>query len=235
MTMRARAMPPMTRLARRGRGERGVAMFIVMMLIVMVSAAGVFVTKSSSLEIRSAGYVRQAGQTHYIAESGATSVIARLRLNCQAYVNDFLRRSALVGDSWTAGCPEVRVSASEVYRKPCYRFASSDPSIVGSGTPIFQGSSGAGTSRVPGSFGAGYLSPAFGVTVTELYGETAAAPGSDVGGSTFSETLRQSRLMIDVTGTSELDRSLAAYAVDSNNVARGAEALRAISVVLCSN
>lgn len=223
------------RATRARRGERGVAMFIVMMLIVMVSAAGVIVTRSASLEIRSAGFVRQAGQTHYVAESGATAVIARLRLNCQAYVNDFLRRSALDRTTWTDGCPEVSVSSSEVYRKPCYRFASTDPSILGSGASIFQTASGMGSTRVPGSFGAGYLSPSFGVTVTELYGETAAAPGSDVGGSTFSETIRQSRLMIDVTGTTELDRSLAAYAVDTNNVAHGAEALRAISVILCSN
>ncbi len=231
--MRERANKNMPRRAR--RGERGVAMFIVMMLIVMVSAAGVVVTRSASLEIRSSGFVRQAGQTHYIAESGATAVVARLRLNCQAYVNDFLRRSALDRDTGTTGCPEVRVSASEIYRKPCYRFASTDPSILGSGTTIFQAPSGTGAARVAGSFGAGYLSPTFGVTVTELYGETAAAPGSDVGGSSFSETIRQSRLMIDVTGTSELDRSLSAYSVDSNNVARGAEALRAISVILCSN
>lgn len=77
--------------------------------------------------------------------------------------------------------------------------------------------------------------PQFGVTVTELYGETAAAPGSDVGGSSLSDSLRQSRLMIDVTGSSELDRSLAAYSTDTNNVARGTESLRAISVILCSN
>ncbi len=224
-----------TRRLRRSRGERGVAMFIVMMLVVMVSAAGVFVTRSSSLEIRSAGYIRQAGQTHYVAESGATAVIARLRLNCQAYVNDFLRRSALTADATTNGCPEVRVSAAEVYRKPCYRFASSDPSILGSGATIFSTATGTGTARAPGSFGAGYIAPVFNATVTELYGETTPAPGSDTGGSTFADTLRQSRLMIDVTGVSELDRTLSAYSVDSNNTARGAESLRAVSVILCSN
>lgn len=219
----------------RRRGERGVAMFVVMMLVVMVSAAGVFVTRSSSLEIRSAGFVRQAGQTHYVAESGTTSVMARLRISCQSYVNDYLRRSALNGDTWTAGCPEVRVSASEVFRKPCYRFTSNDPSILGSGGTIFEAAAGSGTARAPGSFGAGYLTPAFTATVTELYGETTPAPGSDIGGSTFSDTLRQSRLLIDVTGASELDRSLSAYASDSNNVARGAEAMRAVSVIQCSN
>lgn len=230
-----KTMATRKRLLRRRRGERGVAMFIVMMLIVMVSAAGVFVTRSSSLEIRSAGYVRQAGQTHYVSESGATSVIARLRISCQSYVNDYLRRSALNGDVWTAGCPEVRVSAGEVYRKPCYRFTSNDPSILGSGGTIFDPAAGSGVSRAPGSFGAGYLTPVFQATVTELYGETTPAPGSDIGGSTFSDTLRQSRLLIDVTGTSELDRSLAAYSADSNNVSRGAEAMRAISVIQCSN
>lgn len=210
-------------------------MFIVMMLVVMVSAAGVFVTRSSSLEIRSSGFVRQAGQTHYVAESGANAVIARLRLNCQAYVNDYLRRSALDRTTATAGCPEVAVSAGEVYRKPCYRFASNDTSIVGAGLSVFEPPAGTGAARRPGSFGAGYLMPQFGVTVTELYGETAAAPGSDVGGSSLSDSLRQSRLMIDVTGSSELDRSLAAYSTDTNNVARGTESLRAISVILCSN
>jgi hypothetical protein len=161
--------------------------------------------------------------------------LARLRISCQAYINDHLRRSALNGDAWTTGCPEVRVSASEVYRKPCYRFTSNDPSILGSGATIFEPAVGAGVARAPGSLGAGYLTPAFTATVTELYGDTTPAPGSDIGGSTFSDTLRQSRLLIDVTGASELDRTLAAYAMDNNNVARGAEAMRAVSVIQCSN
>ena len=48
------------------------------------------------------GFVRQAGQTHYIAESGATSVLTRLRLNCPAFMNNALRQSALVGSSRSA-------------------------------------------------------------------------------------------------------------------------------------
>jgi type II secretory pathway component PulK len=67
-----------SQLWNRRRDERGVAMFVVMMLVVMVSAAGVFVARSSALEIRSSGFVRMAGQTHYVTESGAVAVVVDL-------------------------------------------------------------------------------------------------------------------------------------------------------------
>jgi hypothetical protein len=205
-------------------------MFIVMMIIVMVSAAGVIVTRSSSLEIRSAGYIRQAGQTHYIAESGAATVIARLRLSCPAFINPVLRNDALVGGPLTAGCPEVVVGTSELYRKPCYNFVQSDGSLLGSTTAsVFEEPSGAGVTRHPGSFGTTYITPSFRVTATELYLDATPSVGGSLDG------VQLSRLLIDVTATSTLDHSLTDYASDSTNSTHGAEELRATTVILCSH
>lgn len=213
---------------RRHRGERGVAMFIVMMLIVMVSAAGIFVAKSSSLEIRSSGFVRQAAQTHYITESGASSVLARLRTSCGSYFTQNLRTRALTGAIPAAECPQVMTSRGPV-TAPCYTFSNTDASLVGA-TPVFAAPSGSGTTRVEGSFGGGEISPTFRVQVTELSVDTAPQRGADLGDPGISAL--PSRLLIESTGLSELTG--ASFGTYSNNVTRGAESLRAITVIQCN-
>src|SRR5690242_15407483 len=70
----------------RRRGEPGMAMLLVLMLIVLVSAAGVFASKSASLEVRSSGFARQAAQTHYVAETGLVSSLDELRRDCGKYM-----------------------------------------------------------------------------------------------------------------------------------------------------
>lgn len=80
------------------------AMMLVMMLIVMVSAAGVFAAKSASLDVRSAGYVRQAAQTEYASETGLMMPIpVEMRLNCTGYLGLMLQqqRTAMGSpDAW---------------------------------------------------------------------------------------------------------------------------------------
>lgn len=208
------------------RGERGVAMFVVMMLLMMVSAAGVFVTRSSSLEIRSSGYVRQSAQTHYVAEAGASSVMTRLRTACGAYFSSDMRVQALTG---LPGCPTIATSRGPI-TPPCYTFYLTDFDSITSPQTLFSAASGTGAGRTAGSFGQGGLAPRFQVRVTELGADTSPQRGTDV--SDPSLVVLPVRLLVESEGTTELDSTL--YGTDPTNVARGTETLRAITVIPCN-
>lgn len=201
-------------------------MFVVMMLVLMVSAAGIFVAKSSSLEIRTSGFLRQAVQTHFISETGATTVLSRMRTNCSSYFTSNLRARSLSG---AAECPTVMTSRGTI-TPPCYIFMQTDFDVATTPNTIFQPATGTGSARTEGSFGAGGLTPLFRVVVTELGADTSPQVGTDL--SDPSLTVLPSRYLIESTGTTELDRT--GYGDDSNNVARGAEALRAITVIQCN-
>lgn len=217
----------MNRRRHEREGERGVAMFIVLMLVVMVSAAGVFVAKSSSLEIRSAGYVRQAGQTHYVAESGLTLGITQLRTNCRAYFTERLRRDALAGVT-IPGCERVS-TASGFLTLPCFSFSLNEFNSVYS-VPVFDIPSGSGTARLAGSFGRGFVTPAMQVRVTELSADTSPQRGSDMTNPGIMAL--PMRYEISSVGMTAMDRTV--FGSDTTNAARGEEAARAITVVQCN-
>ena len=58
------------RRARRRARQGGAIVFIVSMTIAVLASLGLFALVSASTEIKSAGYERQALQTHYLAEYG---------------------------------------------------------------------------------------------------------------------------------------------------------------------
>lgn len=213
----------------RRRGERGVAMFVVMMLVVMVSAAGVFVARSSALEIRSSGFVRMAGQTHYVAESGAVSVLAQLRRSCQSYFTPQLRQRALLGLIPQDECRPVLTSRGNV-TQPCYNFALTDFDAITSPNAVFRAATGAGTSRTEGSFGTSFIRPTFAVRVTELGADVAPQRGMDV--SSHELAAMPTRFRIEANGLTSMDPTT--FGADSTNVARSAESLRAITVIQCN-
>jgi len=67
------------RRERRARGEeRGAALFIVVLVITLLTAIGIFAARAASLVDVAAGYDRQAVQTQYLAEYGLRSSTARL-------------------------------------------------------------------------------------------------------------------------------------------------------------
>ena len=65
--------------------ERGAALFVVVMVIVLLSAIGIFSVRAASLVDVSAGHNRQAVQTAYIAEFGARAAASELVGTQQLY------------------------------------------------------------------------------------------------------------------------------------------------------
>ena len=66
------------RIVRR-HGERGAAVFVVVLVITLLASLGVFAVKASTISNRTSGYNRQLTQTHYMAELAFASTIADLQ------------------------------------------------------------------------------------------------------------------------------------------------------------
>jgi hypothetical protein len=58
------------------RGERGAAVFIVVMAIVLLTGIGVFAVRTASMVDLAAGYDRQATQTHHLSELAGRTAAA---------------------------------------------------------------------------------------------------------------------------------------------------------------
>lgn len=204
-------------------------MFVVMAMVVMVTAAGVFVSRSSSLEIRSAGFIRQATQTHYINEGGAQAALVRMRTNCPAYFNSWMRMRAMQNLVPALECPPVLTSRGNV-TPPCYNFLLNDLDLAVAPNRVFAQPTGMGTSRTEGSFGISSLVPHVQVRVTEVGADTSPQRGMDM--SDPSLQAMPMRYLFESTGTSQLDT--AGYGADTPNSARGSEQLRAVAVMRCN-
>ncbi len=56
-----------------------------MLLLVMMSAVGVFAAQATAFEVRTAGYVRQAMQTHYVSEAATMQAVEEFGQRPDAY------------------------------------------------------------------------------------------------------------------------------------------------------
>ena len=90
------------------RAERGAALFIVMMVITLLTAVGVFAVRTTSLADVAAGYNRQAVQSSYLSEYAARSVVAEMSVAPDTYLNPFNNPPAeLPNCRSTAGIPDA--------------------------------------------------------------------------------------------------------------------------------
>lgn len=69
--------------ARYGRraGERGAAIFVVVLVITMLTAIGVYAARSASLSTSASGHARQMTQTHYLTEYGMGLALSALAVD----------------------------------------------------------------------------------------------------------------------------------------------------------
>ena len=112
-----RAVPAHWRRARRRASRRGVTVFVVVLVLVMLTGLGMFAARSASLATSASGYERQMTQTHYIAEYALLATAAELSTGrLDSYINQIKQ----VPDP--AGC----TAQANVKNKTCYRFGYSD-------------------------------------------------------------------------------------------------------------
>jgi hypothetical protein len=69
---------PLFRPVRRRAPERGAAVFVVVLVVTLLSALGLFAVRSATLTNLASGYNRQATQTHYMGEYALLLMAAEL-------------------------------------------------------------------------------------------------------------------------------------------------------------
>ncbi len=79
------------RIAARARcvvraSERGAAIFIVLLVLAVLTAIGVFATRVAGLNVRSSGYDRHATQTGYVADYGTLAALEQVGPAAGSYV-----------------------------------------------------------------------------------------------------------------------------------------------------
>jgi len=118
------ASPRGKQTGRRTRGsERGAVIFVVLLVLAVLTAIGVFAAHAAGLNQRVSGYSRQATQTEFVAEYGATAVVNELSSRTGQSLMDQLKSgadtcSALAGlPDAGAGYPCYQRNAAEVARQ----------------------------------------------------------------------------------------------------------------------
>src|SRR6478735_2934515 len=113
---------------RRRRQERGVSVFIVVMVMALLTAVGIFTARATSLADLSAGYERQAVQTQYLAQYGMLATVATYGSDPQTYFD--MMTKGLANPSLDSGQEQCRMNASIdrtlLPNPPCYKLKPED-------------------------------------------------------------------------------------------------------------
>lgn len=212
----------------RRKGRRGMALLLVLMLVIMTTAAGVYAAHATAAEVRSAGFIRQAAQTHYIAETGSIASMDQIKVYCSAYVG-LMQTTANA-----AGTPPNGMAENPLR----YRFYLADfvPRTLSMTTPVrFEARTfnpgpleSGGTLGVQGSMGLGQVIPNFGTTLTVMGRTEMPMVGFGVaGGRDISVP------MLSVELNSEGRTELAGASLSTSSFAVGSEFTRVLAQVPC--
>ncbi|HEY2408073.1 MAG TPA: hypothetical protein VGI10_18830 [Polyangiaceae bacterium] len=160
------------RCLRRHRSERGAAVFIVVMVITLLTAIGVFAARSTSLTDVAAGFEREAAQTSYISQLATNAVAAELGGGmANAYLIQMRSK------------PETCLANSGITTSPapyCYRLFKSD---LDARTPATGGEILLDPSSLSSTSG---VSADFLVEMTDVGPAGKPIAGTDVGGTGYA-------------------------------------------------
>ena len=166
-----------THMSSRRQHERGAAVFIVVMVVTLLTAVGVFAIRSASLVDVASGYNRQSLQTEYVSDYGVLLTAHELSTQAaSAYTN--------VAQSGTDDCLSTSGVNTAVVGNPfCYAFQSQELGERFSTDGLFNDSDG-----LPGTLidpvgadadDADNLEARFVVEMTEAF-QTGNARGADL-------------------------------------------------------
>lgn len=179
--MNTHSKSPLRRLGA-ARAERGSALFIVVMVVSLLTAVGLFAMRSASLANQAAGYNRQGIQTLYLSEFAARTAAAELVGKEQHYFNRIARGASSGGDDCRANRHLTALNAGQ--RAPCAKLLSQD--IWERVNAVFPGNVGTTSNRtLLGSLGSSELEGAFVVEMTDLAQVGTPVVGEDAGPSRF--------------------------------------------------
>ncbi len=173
--------------------ERGAAVFIVVMVITVLAAIGVFAVRSASLAQLASGYVRQSAQNQHISEYGLLAVVTEMNtLRRDLYRTQMVTR------------PSFCYATQHAANPACYKFNGQDIQVNVT-NPLFESAVVAdGETIEAGSLGPLPMMPLFAVEMFDLGPAARATPGSDVGG-TSGTRMRYEQVTAVSTGRVQLD------------------------------
>lgn len=129
----------LARVARRRR-SRGAVVFIVAMTLALLALMGVYAISGSAAEVRSAGFVRQATQAHYLSEYAMSATANHVNsTNADFIVNSRLLSAATSPFPPTNDCLSVPTYASaniSAVARACVRFTQNDLEGQYAGRPL---------------------------------------------------------------------------------------------------
>jgi len=162
---------------RRHAAERGAAVFVVMLVITLLTALGIFAVRSSSLSTMASGFNRQLTQTHYVADYAVVSVVGDLGLNAQVH-------STMMASGANDQCVGYTQMLASNGQPTCTQLGYNDLNkIVKANNPqnqLLQPPGGVyPVSVVPGSLGPAPLEGDMRVEVTDWHPAWPPLPGND--------------------------------------------------------
>ena len=178
--------PPPRAIVTNRADQRGAAIFIVVMVMTMLTAIGIFAVRAASLGSATSGYDRQNTQNHYVGEYGMLAVVSELSTTRRsAYINQMTKPNDVTGKGDRCWATKDVADPSAGVFVPCYRVHAREvQNLLPSGRMLFDPSSGDGGTLVePGSLGPAPLDGDFVVEMTDPGPVGAPVAGTDVGGT----------------------------------------------------
>jgi hypothetical protein len=148
--------------------ERGVAIFIVVAVLTMLTALGIFAMKAASMATLSSGYERQNTQNHFASEYGMLAATTELG---SSRSNGHLKKLLIGADTCAANSNFGPDSGT----LPCYHLYANDIQR-NVAVPLF-----APAGAAPGSLGLAPLDGDFDVEITDPGPVGILVPGDDLG------------------------------------------------------
>lgn len=172
--------------------ERGAAVFIVVMVVTVLAAIGVFSVRAAGLAQLASGYVRQSTQNQHISEYGLLAVVTEMNT-----LRKDLYRNQMVAN------PSFCYATQNAANKACYKFHGQDIQVNVSNPLFAPVTSGEDGTLTPGSMGPHPMMPLFAVEMFDVGPAARATPGSDVGG-TSGTRMRYEQVTTVSTGRVQL-------------------------------
>jgi hypothetical protein len=193
-----------------GRGrhdERGAALFVVVLVITLLTAVGLFAAQSATLVDQASGYSRQAAQTGYLAEYGVLATTAELGSGAAgAY------RARMLNPKDTCRMNQG-MDSTDTGPPPCLVLQLNDFAAPSGGSML-------DTSALP-------LAADFVVEVTDLGPSGAPIAGTDVGGTGNAFGY----MKVTATTIAQLRPASAAACVENVTPVAGQQLMRAHLIV----
>lgn len=151
------------RALRHPRRRRGITVFVVLIVLTMLTAVGVFAARASTLNVTNAGRYRESMQAHYVAEAGVQGVVAEVSKNPNHWVTAL--RDAPAPTRPCRDIPQVTTPAATSCVVLGYEFLNAAHKAEAVSAPdVFVPKSGA----TPGTFGRADVRGNFAVELTDL-------------------------------------------------------------------